>query len=89
VDELHRRIVKRIRLYARDAGIEVSHLPDRADVGRSHFWDVMAGRKSPTVKWLRKVADALKVDTGDLIARQYLAWRKCSAADRAGPSSDE
>ena len=69
MDELHRRMVRRIRETARERRIPVTHLPDRAAVSRSHFWDVMAGRKSPTLVWLGKVALALEIDAGELIGK--------------------
>jgi transcriptional regulator with XRE-family HTH domain len=68
VDELHRRVVTRIREVAEERGIPLTHLPDRAGVARSHFWDVLAGRKSPTLAWLAKIATALDVDAGALVA---------------------
>lgn len=70
MDELHRRVVRRIRELARERKIPVSHLPDRAAVARSHFFDVLAGRKSPTLAWLGRVAEALEVDAGELFAKR-------------------
>ena len=67
MDELHRRVVTRIREVAEERGIPLTHLPDRAGVARSHFWDVLAGRKSPTLAWLGKIAAALEVDAGVLV----------------------
>jgi len=32
------------------------------------FWDVLAGKKSPTLRWLGKLAVALGVDVVDLLA---------------------
>lgn len=69
VDELHRRVVRHIRERAKRGKIPVTHLPDRAGISRSHFFEVMAGRKSPTLKWLGKLAAALGVDAGDLVAQ--------------------
>lgn len=69
MDDLHARLVSRIKEKAEAKHISLSHLPDRAGVSRAHFWDVLGGRKSPTVTWLRKVADALEVDGGDLLCR--------------------
>ncbi len=63
-------MIRRIRSIAAERKVPISHLPDRAAVSRSHFFDVMKGEKSPTLKWLGKVADALDVDAGDLVARQ-------------------
>jgi hypothetical protein len=56
---LHRRVASRIREVARQRKIRITHLPDRAGVSRSHFREIMACRKSPTLTWLKKVADAL------------------------------
>ena len=60
--------------------IPISHLPDRAAVARSHFWEVLAGRKSPTLAWIGRIATALEVDPAELFARDQK-----SAASR--PSS--
>lgn len=51
----------------RASKVPVSHLPDRAGVSRSHFWEVMAGHKSPTLKWLGKIAASLEVDASVLL----------------------
>jgi transcriptional regulator with XRE-family HTH domain len=69
VDALHRRVIKRIRALAEAKGVALSHLPDRAAVARSHFWNVMAGKKSPTLKWLGKIATSLDGDVEDLVKR--------------------
>lgn len=67
VDELHQRVVRRIREVAAERRIPLTHLPDRAGVSRSHFWDVLGGRKSPTLHWLGRIADALGVDASELL----------------------
>lgn len=69
VDELHRRVARHIRERAQGKNIPLSHLPDRAAVARSHFWEVLGGRKSPTLNWLGRIAAALEVDPADLLAR--------------------
>jgi len=66
VDELQRRMVTRIRELAEKRNIPVTHLPDRAGVARSHFWEVLNGNRSPTLKWMGKVAKALGADVNDL-----------------------
>lgn len=58
----------RVRSAAKARGIQLSHVPDLAGVTRSHFWDVLAGRKSPTVSWLTKVAGALGCEPSVLLA---------------------
>lgn len=69
VDGIHRRIAKNIRLLAERRGIAITHLPDLAGVGRSSFFNVLAGRGSPTVRWLQLVATALDADVADLTAK--------------------
>ena len=57
-----------VRASAAARGVQLTHVPDLAGVSRSHFWDVLAGRKSPTVAWLSKVAVALRSEPSDLLA---------------------
>ena len=68
MDELHERVIEHIRQLAEARAIPLSHLPDRAAVARSHFWDVMAGRKSPTLSWLERIAEVLEVDVAELLS---------------------
>lgn len=67
MDKNHRRLIKRIRELAEQRRMPISHLPDRAGVGRSHFWGVLAGKKSPTLKWMGQIAKALECDVADLL----------------------
>jgi hypothetical protein len=72
-DEVHRRLVTQVRAAAKARGVQLTHVPDLAGVSRSHFWDVLAGRKSPTVSWLNKVAVALRYEPSDLLSIHGLA----------------
>jgi transcriptional regulator with XRE-family HTH domain len=67
-DELHRRLARNLRALARARRVPLSHLADRAGVGRTQLWDLMAGRRSVTLRWLERVARALEVDPADLLA---------------------
>lgn len=69
-DALHRRVSARIRALSDARQITLSHLPDRAVVGRAHFWNVLSGKKSPTLQWLQRIAVALDVDVEDLVSRK-------------------
>jgi transcriptional regulator with XRE-family HTH domain len=69
MDALHKRVVVKIRQLSREKKMPISHLPDHAGVSRSHFWEVIGGRKSPTLQWLERVADALSVDVEELFRR--------------------
>jgi DNA-binding Xre family transcriptional regulator len=70
LDELHKRVATAIRRIASERKMPLTHLPDRAGVTRSHFWAVLGGKKSPTLRWLKRVADTLDVDVADLLARR-------------------
>lgn len=59
-------MVARIREFAKRKKIAVTHLPDRAGVARSHFWKVLNGTTSPTLRWVTKIAKALDVNALDL-----------------------
>ncbi len=59
--ELQNQLVDALRRVADEQRVVLSHLPDRAGVSRSHFWDVLKGRKSPTLEWVEKVATSLEV----------------------------
>jgi SOS-response transcriptional repressor LexA len=72
-DEVHKRLVIQVRAAAKVRGVQLTHVPDLAGVSRSHFWDVLAGRKSPTVSWLTKVAVALDYEPHDLLGGIGLA----------------
>jgi transcriptional regulator with XRE-family HTH domain len=79
VDPLLQRVADNVRDIATAKGIALTHLPDRAGVARSYFWDVLGLRRNPTLKWLGKIADALDVDPAELVAKR--------ASAPAGPKS--
>lgn len=55
-----------MRAIAKLRGITITHLPDYAAVSRAHFWEVLAGRTSPTLAWITRIAKALEVKPIDL-----------------------
>jgi len=61
VDDLQARMVAAVRAISKRRGITITHLPDRAAVSRSHFWEVLGGRTSPTLAWVTRIAKALDV----------------------------
>ena len=67
MDDLHQRLADNIRRISEERGIVLTHLPDRSGVSRAHFFNVLAGNKSPTLGWLAKVAAALDVDPVELL----------------------
>ena len=80
MDELHRRLSGNLRAIAHRKGVPLDDIVARAGVARSHFYDVLAGRKSPTLTWIEKIATALDVDAVELLARRDTA----TVVDRSG-----
>jgi transcriptional regulator with XRE-family HTH domain len=70
VDEPHRRVAAKIRALARSRKIPLSHVADRAGASRTYLFDVLAGRSSPTLAWLVRIAEVLGVDVAELLARK-------------------
>lgn len=70
LDALHRRLVRNIRARAKERGIIITYLADHAGIGRSGFFSFMAGKNSPTLRWLAKIADALECDVTDLLRKR-------------------
>ena len=69
MDRHHQLLAERIRELAKDRKITLTYLADFSGRSRSHFWDVMAGRKSPTLKWLVSIAGALEVEVWELLVK--------------------
>ena len=67
MDRHHPGLAARIRTLAEQRGVTLTHLADFSGRSRSHFWDVMAGRKSPTLKWMVSIAEALEVEPMELL----------------------
>lgn len=62
MDSLQDQLIALVRRSAKERGVVLSHIPDLAGISRSHFWDVLKGRKSPTLDWIQKVAASLELD---------------------------
>lgn len=59
-DELHRRLAHRIDLLRREKGWSVNRFADFAGVNSGALWRILHGERSPTVRMLQKLADALE-----------------------------
>ncbi len=70
-DDLHQRVTNRIREIAAERGIAVTNLPGHVEMSPSTFWGIMAGRSSPTLAWLGRIAAGLDVDVEDLVAKTH------------------
>ncbi len=68
--ELQARLISNIKESAKRKKITLTHIPDRAGSSRTHFWDVLAGRKAPTIGWVEDIAKALEIDPGELFKKR-------------------
>jgi transcriptional regulator with XRE-family HTH domain len=66
MDDIHRQLTSRIRDLTKKRGWSINKLADFADVGRGFLSDMLAGKKSPSVRTLAKLARALDVHVRDL-----------------------
>ncbi len=68
MDAAHTRVARNVRRIARTKRLAITHVADRAGVSRAELFNVLGGEKSPTVRLLVKLADALEVDIAELFA---------------------
>ena len=61
-DPVHRALVACIQNLVRRKRWSANQLADFSTVGRGYLSDVLAGKKSPTVRTLVKIAGALEVE---------------------------
>lgn len=59
---------ERIEVIATRKGLSGNQLADLSDIARGYLSEVRAGRKSPTVRTLSKIARALDVSLRDLFS---------------------
>ncbi len=60
-------LAQNLRRISSKRRIGLNALADLAGVSRSQMYDVLAKRKSATIDWLDKVADALDVEVTELL----------------------
>jgi transcriptional regulator with XRE-family HTH domain len=58
---------RRLRTVAAERGIALTHVADRAGVGRSHLWRLLNGEAAATLDVVDKIAAALDVPPLDLL----------------------
>jgi transcriptional regulator with XRE-family HTH domain len=66
-EELHQVVAQNLRRVAQARGLPLNTLADLAGVSHSQLYALLAGRKSVTLEWLAKVADALEVEPWELL----------------------
>jgi transcriptional regulator with XRE-family HTH domain len=58
---LRRVLARRLREVAAKRGIALTHVADRAGIGRSHLWRLLNGEAAATLDVVEKIAAALDV----------------------------
>jgi transcriptional regulator with XRE-family HTH domain len=65
-NEVLHRLGRRIRTMREDAGISQENLGHLSSLHRTYIGAIERGERNPSVLSLKKIADALKVNLGDL-----------------------
>ena len=60
-------LARRLRAVAVDKGIALTHVADRAGIGRSHLWRILNGEASATLDVVDKLSMALDVSSLELL----------------------
>lgn len=63
-------LARRLRTVAADKGIAMTHVADRAGIGRSHLWRLLNGEASATLDVVDKLAGALEVASAELLVER-------------------
>jgi transcriptional regulator with XRE-family HTH domain len=66
-DAVHRDFARRVRDAMKRKGWSRNQAADFIGIGRGHLSEILNGNKSPTLRTMRKIADALEVDLRDLV----------------------
>ena len=64
---LERLLARRLREVAKQKGLALSHVADRAGLARSYMWRLLDGSSSATLSAVQRLADALEVDPASLL----------------------
>jgi transcriptional regulator with XRE-family HTH domain len=60
-------LARRLRAVAAEQGVALTHLADRAGIGRSHLWRLLNGEAAATLDVVDKIAGALDVPSLELL----------------------
>lgn len=67
MDTLHRRFTRRVRQLMVQKRLSVNRLADFSGIGRGGLSELLAGKSSPTLRTMSRIADALEVSVRDLL----------------------
>ena len=66
-EELRATFASRVREKAAARGLSLNSVADRADISRPYLYDILAGRKAPTIDTLARLAGALQCRPDELL----------------------
>ena len=69
-DWVHRQLILSVRGQMKRKRWSLNQLADFSGLGRGYLSDVLTAKKSPTVRTLVKLADALEIEVRDLFQQQ-------------------
>lgn len=67
MDTLHRRFTRRVRQLMLQKRLSVNRLADFSGIGRGGLSELLAGKSSPTLRTMGRLADALEVSVRELL----------------------
>lgn len=67
MDALHRKLTKRMRELMERRKLSVNRLADFSGLGRGRVSEILAGKSSPTLRTMGRIADALEVPVRELL----------------------
>ena len=66
-EQARHRVATRIRELSARRRLSLNALAEQAGTAQSYLYAVLAGEKSPTVDWLARIAETLRVDIHELL----------------------
>ncbi len=71
-----------LRVWRKHRGLTLAALAEKSGVGRSYIGDIESGKKPGSVRALKALADALRVDLDDLVSAAPRRRRRASRSTR-------
>jgi transcriptional regulator with XRE-family HTH domain len=75
-------LARRLREVAAERGLALTHLADRAGVGRSHLWRLLNADASATLDAVEQIAEALDVEPLALLTPSAMQAQPVAAEQR-------
>lgn len=74
-EEVRARLAARLREACEARKVSVARLAALSGISRNHLFGILAGRKSPTVDYLARMARALELEPGILLGTKPITAR--------------